>query len=159
MEEMKTKIRRTTLFFNRIGWNSGGYRLGTKITTYKAFICSRMEYGIAIMPLNKSQKKLIETTQYEALCNMFSVGKKSSYKTLQLLTGLPSMAMRIDILKSKWFYRYGFIEKDNNMLLPIIEKWAGKAGIVTVMNKIFLEVPLQLQESSLKEQIKILQEI
>lgn len=88
IKESKEKMKRTALFFTRMGLNGKGYRLSTKVTFYKTFIRSRMEYGIAIMKVKKKERKVIERIQYEILCKLVSVSTKSSYATLQIITGL-----------------------------------------------------------------------
>ena len=154
IKEMKQKMSRTTQFFNGIGWNGGGYRVGTKVAIYKSFIRPKMEYGLAIMSINKKCMKVMESAQYESLCSMWSVSKKSSYKTIQLLTGLPSMGIRVGLLKSKWNHRYEFVKEDDLMLLPKIENWNLKHGIVTVMNQVLLNSTIQSEELSEKGCIK-----
>ena len=154
IKECREKMKRTALFFTRIGLNGKGYRLGTKVTFYKTFIRSKMEYGIAVMKVKKKEKKVIESIQYEILCKLFSVSTKSSYATLQIITGLISMNTRIEILKARWLARYNKLKNSEEMLLPKIEKWSEEIGIVSVMNKIVLESTLQITIENFREEIK-----
>ena len=112
-----------------------------------------MEYGLSIMPLKRGYMKNVESSQYESLCRMLSVGRKSSYKTLQLLTNLPSMAIRVGVLKSKFVARFKSCKEDPELLTPKIERWSEKYGIVTVMNQVMVDSPLALDDHSKKEDI------
>lgn len=60
---------------------------------------------------------------------MFSVNRKTSIKTLQMITGILSMSERIQILKPKWAMRYQQLSGMEKMLLPIVEEFIEKINI------------------------------
>ena len=154
INELKQKMERTVSFFKRIGFNGKGYRLGSKVTFYKSFIRSKLEYGLAIMDLNKKERKLIEQIQYDLICQLFNVNKKTSYKMLQVITGLTSMHVRIDILKAKWILRYNYIKENDYLLSPKIEKWCNEQGIMTVMNTVILATVFEFTDTNYKKENK-----
>ena len=88
LDKLEEKLRKTIQFFVMLGMNKSGYKTITKILMYKSFIRSKMEYALAVFNISKKCQRIMDRIQYEALCRMFSVNKKSSTKTLELITGV-----------------------------------------------------------------------
>lgn len=121
--ELKHRVQSTTNYFKSIGLSASGFELKTKITIYKTFIRSRIEYGLAILNQRISELKSLEHCQYTALCGMFSVSNKTSRKTLRLITGICSMELRAKILKARFLVKYITNEDNPRLLLPKITKF------------------------------------
>lgn len=71
---------------------------------------------------------------------MFSVNKKSSTKTLELITGVFPMKARMKILKFKYKQRYLRMKNQDRMLLPIIETIVKHCNIMSRIEMIDTEI-------------------
>ena len=130
VKQKKNKVESTTSFFNTLGLNACGFNLQTKILVYKTFIRSKLEYGLQILYNSRKSINLLEKIQYKSLCTMFSINNKSSYSTLLIITNLLNMESRTKWLKAKWLKRYECLENDSTMLLPTVEKWVERNGLI-----------------------------
>ena len=137
---IKCKMEKKINFFTIIGMNKNGYRPLTKSLLYKSFIRSVMEYGIAILRITKKSLAILNSIQNMALSKMFSVNRKTSIQTLQMISGILPMANRERILKLKWLNRYNNLEDDELMLLPKIENFVIKNGLMARNEEIYIQI-------------------
>ena len=77
--------------------------LSTRI--YAQFIRPKMEYGLAIIKLNKISTTKLEKTQNTCIQMIYGARSKSSTKVMRHLTKLPSMKERTAILQAKFLRR------------------------------------------------------
>lgn len=96
------KALKTAAFFKSIGMNGYGMGERVKLTVYKLFIRSRMEYGLAIMPRIKGLLKLWNQSQDTILRWMFSVGDTATTIPIRTLLHLQDAEIRHDELTSRW---------------------------------------------------------
>jgi hypothetical protein len=167
IQATKAKALKTEKFFKRIGMNSGGWHLASKIAVYKSFIRSKLEYGLAILEYTKKQVDEIDKVQREALCDMLGVPRNSSASTLRVLTGLVTLEQRQNILRAKFISKCIENENDTSRLLPKVTQWMRRANLtplideLTKANKIHLtrspeensRILRQLQDQHMKDAI------
>jgi Reverse transcriptase (RNA-dependent DNA polymerase)/Endonuclease-reverse transcriptase len=140
------KITKSVNFFKHLGMHGGGFHLKTKVSIYKSFIRSRMEYGLLILKLNKAEIRELESMQQKALCEMMSVSKTTSAVTLRVITGLPTMGIRRSILRTKFVERYKGLESEPGILLPKVNAWVRSVGLRCIADEIVEEVTENEQE-------------
>ena len=143
-------------FFSMLGMNASGYTIKTKVLLYKSFIRSRLEYGLQIFKPTKKLIKVLNQIQYEALCKMFSISRKSSLRILQQITGIVDMKIRVDILKYKWINRFKAIFDTEKLLVCVVEKWVKENNLIPHIDSIYEESPLNsVQNENCNEVIAI----
>lgn len=129
-EHVKNNIEKSKNAFKllkRIGVKGNGYENSTKILAYKSMIRSRIEYGLAAIRTKVKDIELLEKAQHKFLCEIFGVGVNTSRKSLQLISKMCSMKIRVNILQAKFLVRYEKIRTDDSLLLPKITKWLENA--------------------------------
>ena len=61
VSRMCSNARKTHFILKRIGFNGQGFSINTNLRLYRSLVRSRMEYGLAIMNVNKGNLKCLET--------------------------------------------------------------------------------------------------
>lgn len=89
-------------FFHPIGNNGYGMPERPKLSIYKLFIRSRMEYGMAIMPYQKKLLNMWDKAQNRILRGMNSIGPNSNATPLRVLNHLGDAQMRCDELSARY---------------------------------------------------------
>jgi hypothetical protein len=90
------------MFFCLIGANSKGMADRTKIYLYKAFIRSKMEYALCIMPHRQGLIKKLEVAQHRMICSLFSVHHNCKRSSIRAYTMLQTMQQRFEELHCGW---------------------------------------------------------
>jgi len=85
-----------------IGFNKKGWAPGAKITVYKLFVRSILEYGMQIHLYEKKDLVEFEKTQFLALRILYGVPWNTSKNALKRLSCIESMKCRNEILNAKY---------------------------------------------------------
>lgn len=117
------KAIKTEKFFKTLGLNGGGWHLASKLGAYKAFIRSRLSYGMTILQYSRQKIDLLDKVQRESLCNMLSMSRNSSAGTLRVITGLVEMKEREHILKVKFSCKSIEAENSQSIFFARVSRW------------------------------------
>jgi Reverse transcriptase (RNA-dependent DNA polymerase) len=101
---MIDKASKTAQFYGHLGYNGTGFQERTKLTIYKTFLRTVMEYAMAIMPVqgNKGLIEKLDKAQHRILCRMFGVHWTTNKSNVRALSGILPYSKRHEELRAKW---------------------------------------------------------
>lgn len=102
----------TMATLHRMGANRSGFSLLLSSRLYKTFVRPKFEYGLAISTMSKADLKIIEKLQDRCLRLMVGGHPTSSTAALKLITNIPSVSWRIDVLITKFCIRTSYLPED-----------------------------------------------
>lgn len=86
-----------------VGFHGHGFSIAVRRRMYETFVRPKLEYGLQLMEPKGEVLKTVERTQYQALCAMFSVSRKTtSAAALHGLASIQSMTQRMRELNAMW---------------------------------------------------------
>jgi hypothetical protein len=97
---------------NAIGANRSGFSMVFSARLYASFARPKLEYGLAIARLTKSQSNQLEKIQNSCLRMIFGGHKTSSTTVFKHLVNLPNMSFRADVLVTKYCIRANYLPPD-----------------------------------------------
>lgn len=100
-----SNARKIYFVLKRIGFSGHGFSINSNLLLYKSIIRPRMEYGLAILKLNKGNLKYLEASQHAIICGAFSVGINTSRTALRVLGRVEPMETRVNILSERFRIR------------------------------------------------------
>ena len=100
--DLNTKAKSTIIALMNIGFNKNGWAPAAKITVYKLFIRSILEYGMQIHLYEGKVLNEFEKTQFLALRILYGVSWNTSKNGLKRLSCIESMQCRNEILNAKF---------------------------------------------------------
>jgi hypothetical protein len=114
---MCEKATQTKYALQRMGMNLGGFDTVTNSQTYKCFIRSKMEYGVAMMPLRKNTEIAeLNKTQNESLRSILGLWRGGcDREVMRSLTHVEDMETRAIILRARWLAEIA--NKDDSFLV------------------------------------------
>ncbi len=112
LEGKAAECRNVTNYLITCGMRGSGFNSKTKLNLYKTFVRPKIEYGLAIMNLNKTDIAIIQKTQYHALCGMMSVGRNTGADMLHYLIPVEESRVRVEKLQAKYKLRVDRMNDD-----------------------------------------------
>lgn len=132
----------TMATLHRMGANRSGFSLLLSSRLYKTFVRPRFEYGLAISTMSKADLKIIEKLQDRCLRLMVGGHPTSSIAALKLITNIPSVSWRIDVLITKFCIRTSYLPEDCLLkLLNISLPTRSRLNTDLKNNRLFLSLP------------------
>lgn len=127
---------------HRMGANRSGFSLMLSSRLYKTFVRPKFEYGLAISSLATADLKAIEKLQDRCLRLMVGGHPTSSTAALKLITNIPSVSWRIDVLITKFCIRTCYLPKDCLLkLLDTTLQTRSRLACQLKRNRLFASLP------------------
>ena len=127
---------------NRMGAHRSGFSLLLSARLYKIFIRPKFEYGLAISSMLKKDVTLLEKLQDRCLRLMVGGHPTSSTAALKLITDIPSVSWRMDVLITKYSIRTFFLPDD--CLLKLLQVPMSSRSLLQsslFQNRLFVSLP------------------
>jgi hypothetical protein len=127
---------------HKMGANRSGFSLLLSSKLYRTFIRPKFEYGIAITKFLKKDITALEKIQDRCLRLLVGGSTSSSMTVLKLMTNLPSMVWRRDVLTTKYCLRITSLP--SNCLLILLQRALSLPSLLSKYlekNRLFRSLP------------------
>ena len=134
---------------HKMGAHRSGFPLLLNSKLYRTFIRPKFEYGLAITKFTKADVAVLEKLQDKCLRLMVGGHPTSSTAVLKIMTNLPSVAWRIDVLITKYCLRIPYLPP--NCLLLLLQQSLGEASLLNSYlkrNRLYQSLPVPNPTSS-----------
>jgi hypothetical protein len=137
---------------NQIGVNRSGFPLLFSTRLYAAFARPMIEYGLAITNLRGVDYTALEKIQDKSLRMIFGGHSAASTAVFNLMTNLPSMRFRVDVLVTKYCLRAQTLPR--NCLLSLLSAVIPSPSLKLLRgNKMYQELSAAIPADSSTRQI------
>lgn len=130
---------------NKMGAHRSGFPVLLSARLYKTFIRPKFEYGLAIAKLLKKDLLILEKLQDRCLRLIIGGHPSSSTTVLKIMTNIPSVSWRVDVLVTKYCIRSIYLPA--NCLLILLQESLPNTTLLQLhlkKNRLFATLPVPL---------------
>jgi hypothetical protein len=122
-DDRASKTARAIELFGSTGMNATGWAPASSVQVYKSFIRPKMEYGMALRPMNELYLDRMERIQNSAMRKILGAPKNTSIGAMRKLLQLPTMQHRNNLLNIQQAARWhNSTDRDR----PAVVLWRNK---------------------------------